>query len=231
MEYRPLSAGSLFGHAWTLGIEEKFYLAWPLILAFLIRRPLIALAIAAIAVGALFITLGSSPLILRGYAGLGFGAMLAMIVSRRSGVMDWLREHAIAGYLLAAMAIPYALSVVTPAPWIWNVLVSFCGAGVIASLWFNAGQRTSAFLSLRPLAWLGRLTYAIYLIQSIVIRIVETILQKVHLAPQGVALFAVVYPCCVLAAWAAHVVIEKPLIAIGKRLAKIGGDEGRPQTA
>jgi peptidoglycan/LPS O-acetylase OafA/YrhL len=28
-EYRSSEAGTVFGHAWTLGIEEKFYVVWP----------------------------------------------------------------------------------------------------------------------------------------------------------------------------------------------------------
>ena len=28
-EFRPVAAGSVLGHAWTLGIEEKFYTLWP----------------------------------------------------------------------------------------------------------------------------------------------------------------------------------------------------------
>ena len=31
-EYRPAAAGNVLGHAWTLGIEEKFYLLWPILL-------------------------------------------------------------------------------------------------------------------------------------------------------------------------------------------------------
>jgi peptidoglycan/LPS O-acetylase OafA/YrhL len=31
-EYRPDAAGTLFGHSWTLGIEEKYYIAWPWLL-------------------------------------------------------------------------------------------------------------------------------------------------------------------------------------------------------
>ena len=28
-EWRPDNGNNLFGHAWTLGVEEKFYILWP----------------------------------------------------------------------------------------------------------------------------------------------------------------------------------------------------------
>lgn len=30
-EFRPASAGNVYNHTWSLGFEEKFYLAWPLL--------------------------------------------------------------------------------------------------------------------------------------------------------------------------------------------------------
>ncbi len=70
MEYRPLSAGNLFGHAWTLGIEEKFYIFWPLILVCTIGRPVVSLVIATMAVVAVALASGGDSYIVRGYTGL-----------------------------------------------------------------------------------------------------------------------------------------------------------------
>ena len=34
-EFRPNTTGNVLGHGWTLGIEEKFYVFWPLLLIIL----------------------------------------------------------------------------------------------------------------------------------------------------------------------------------------------------
>lgn len=223
MEYRPAAAGNLFGHAWTLGIEEKFYLVWPLILWASIRRPALAMGMAILCVAALFVALGVTPFVERGYSGLGFGAALALIASRRENLVAWLRTHAIAGYLLGVMVVPYALSIVWPKLAVFNILIAMLAAGAIASLWFNDRQRAYSFLSMKPLPWLGRLTYAIYLIQSVVIRAVEAVLQKLHMPLGGIALFLVVYPACIVGAWILHIVVEKPFIRLGRALVKKKG--------
>jgi peptidoglycan/LPS O-acetylase OafA/YrhL len=44
-EYAPAEAGNFIGHAWTLGIEEKFYLVWPLILLVMARSTPAAIAV------------------------------------------------------------------------------------------------------------------------------------------------------------------------------------------
>jgi peptidoglycan/LPS O-acetylase OafA/YrhL len=50
-EFRPAASGMVFGQAWSLGIEEKFYLLWPLLTAFLFpfkrHWTILALAIGA----------------------------------------------------------------------------------------------------------------------------------------------------------------------------------------
>lgn len=220
MEYHPAAAGNLFGQAWTLGIEEKFYLIWPFILAFTIRRPLVGALAAGICVAALMIGMGMNDMVIRGYAGLGAGAALAIVTHRNPGLSEWWRKTPAAGAFLGVMALFYLGSILVRHPFIWNVGIALSAAGLIASLWLNGKQRVGGYLAQAPLPWLGRLTYAIYLLQAVVIKLVEAILGKLHWPLEGLALFPFVYAVCVGAAWAAHVAIERPMILRGKRLAE-----------
>jgi len=74
-EYAPASAGNILGHAWTLAIEEKFYLCWPVLMIGLYpscgRRVfgLILISAAILAFPAVYA---------RSYGGLFIGVILAI---------------------------------------------------------------------------------------------------------------------------------------------------------
>jgi peptidoglycan/LPS O-acetylase OafA/YrhL len=77
-EYRPFAAGNVMGHAWTLGIEEKFYVCWPLLL--IVLFPFRGRAV--LWLGALCAVVLSFPaLYSRSYGGLLIGAILAIALS------------------------------------------------------------------------------------------------------------------------------------------------------
>jgi peptidoglycan/LPS O-acetylase OafA/YrhL len=216
-EYRPPESGTLFGHAWTLGIEEKFYLVWPMILALTIQRPAKTFLYALAAVGLLLLTFGVSLNIIRGYFGLGIGATMATLVRRHPRIEKMLRERSIAGILMTAMGAAYVGSITFPLSVAWNASMALLAAPTIASLWFRGGQPVGRFLSKRFLAWVGRLTYAIYLVQTLAINMAVVLLRRAHLPPGPWSTFAVGYAISILIAWGLHWTVEKPLIRLGKR--------------
>lgn len=220
MEYRPDAAGNLFGHAWTLGVEEKFYLLWPAILVATIRRPALAAPAAAIALALLFAAFGVTTLILRGYLGLSFGAGLAMLAFHTPRVERLLRSRfGVAPFLLLMLA-AYAASIVRRDAAVWNVVLAFGAALTIGTLWFQRDLPVGRWLSAGPLPWLGRLTYAIYLIQSICIRVAETGLRALHIPATVATIFLAAYALSVGAAWLIHVGVEGPMIRMGRQLAR-----------
>ena len=80
-EYRPATTGVMLGHAWSLGIEEKFYLAWPLLIValFPFRRRTVALTL-VLGIGILFLP----PQLARSYGGLLLGALLGIVLRAKS---------------------------------------------------------------------------------------------------------------------------------------------------
>jgi peptidoglycan/LPS O-acetylase OafA/YrhL len=161
-------------HYWSLGVEEQFYLVWPalLILATRFGRPRVAAAITlaglvvASYAGALWLTTGASAwafysLPTRAWE-LGIGGLLAATVAWHGRLPDavvrplgWLGL----GAILAALVL---ITPATPYPGVAALLPALGSAAVIL-----AGQRSwsvGTVLTLRPLRFLGVISYSLYLI-------------------------------------------------------------------
>lgn len=168
-----------FGHLWTLSVEGQFYLAWAALTALALRRGRAALATAtcvllAVSAALPFLVWGARPGIqdwiyfgtVPRLAQLCAGALLAQVwagggLRRVPGpVLRW------AG-ALGAVVLAYLLSAVgqAPAKFVGGPqLAAACGVLVLAALVDPRSQSVgSALLASRPLAWLGRRSYGIYL--------------------------------------------------------------------
>lgn len=219
VEYRPAEVGHIFTHAWTLGIEEKFYLAWPLILVLTARKPERTALVGAAGIAVMLALTPRNDFVLRGYLGLGAGAALSYAAMTQRRFRNWLRERAVAAPFLAIMAAAYLGSItLAKSPW-WNIAISWSAAFVIATLWFRRDLPTARFLSWGPLPALGRLTYAIYLFQFICIHAMQAVLSALGVPAQAAILFATAYPLSIGVAVILHRHVERPFIRLGKQIA------------
>ena len=218
-EYRPDEAGVVFGHAWTLGIEEKFYLLWPLLI-FLFNRSNVIVAVSAIALlTLLFVLFGIDNYLIRGYFGLGTGAGLALCINRNGRAISFFQTVSLGGISLVTMLIMYTGLIASPHV-LWHLGLAASGALLIVSVWFCDTQWVARFLATPVLAWLGTLTYAIYLLQTLAINVGQALLTKFHVPNHFLMLFIASYGISILAAWALHIAVEQPAINFGRKLAR-----------
>jgi peptidoglycan/LPS O-acetylase OafA/YrhL len=219
-EYMHQETGTLFGHSWTLGIEEKFYIIWPFIMVFLwSRRTLAGIALAGILV--FLVWLGENrELLIRGYAGLSFGAALAVAASHSQVLSARLRSHGTVYMAVVGIAIAYLFSLAFPHPYLWNVCIAFFAAGLIGSFWLGTGSWLGDLLGRRLLTAAGRLTYAIYLTHVLVMNAVLMVAAKLNVAMPWVVAFVLCYAASIAFAYVLHRMVEKPLIEIGRKVAK-----------
>ncbi|MGP9747305.1 acyltransferase family protein [Brachybacterium sp. AOP29-B2-41] len=223
-DYLAGTTPSVFQHYWSLGIEEQFYLFWPLLLAagfWLCRRSerrLMVLAAAATALSFLACVVlmdVSQPwtffsLPTRAWE-LGVGALVAFAL--RSGAR-WLRDPR-TGWLAWAGLAGLAAVVLT-----FDAATAFPGAAaalpVLATAALIIGGaapgrlHANRLLGLRPMQFLGAISYSLYLVHwpLQVIPQVVTFSDATLPLEQRLALGAAAVPL----AWLLHRFVERPVI-------------------
>lgn len=218
-EYRPKEVADLFGHAWTLGIEEKFYILWPAAFIFLRRKDILAFLFCGIIFSGLIAISPNAAFGLRGYAGIGFGALTAVMVHRNIHMRFIANHNATASISLFGIALMYCGAVSMPHNYGWNIGASFFGALMVAGLWFSKESLIARFLTLAPIAYAGKLTFSLYLFHLLIIQAVLLIFIQIGVSPHFWMVIAVTYSVLLPICAFVHIAFEIPLIKLGRHFA------------
>ncbi len=220
-------------HTWSLGIEEQFYLLWPLIIAGLLawlaarrtRKVLLVFCVVGTIVSELLADYFYNPdNIDRSYFGtdtraqaLLIGAFLAIILSPRPDVPAPRHRdgshHRVLGF--------FALVGVGVTVWLWHfadgtthwlyegglTVAAIAVALVISHAVQSPKSPTAWLLALPPLVWLGRISYGVYLWHWPLFEFVNA--DQTGL--QGVPLLAVRLGGTLLIATASYYLVESPI--------------------
>jgi peptidoglycan/LPS O-acetylase OafA/YrhL len=159
----------IFGHLWSLSVEEQFYFLWPSILKRWYKHRLAILvsviALVPVAQTILYLAkfrggeIGGFP----GVAGdLAAGCLLALVASR----LPRINRYAALPMLLAVALVPlYAANTGGKTLLLVFILDPVLRLS-IAGLLLHVVQSPYAFLNWRPVAWLGKISYSLYLWQQ-----------------------------------------------------------------
>jgi peptidoglycan/LPS O-acetylase OafA/YrhL len=216
-----------FGHSWSLGIEEKFYLLWPVVSFRLLRNQNARIALATCAV----LLFSSARFVHEGryifpYAAISWGCLFAMLyetASIRERLDSWLSSSrrvfvAVLAWpllhiLVASHQLPLGIQVA--AQLAYPLSIAFV---IIASLRSPLLARVFSFA---PLAVLGRYSYCIYLIHRLVRQAVERLLLKTSIgAENGLLVYFLMLLLSTAAAAILYYLIESRFREMGRRIAR-----------
>jgi len=199
------SSATLFGQAWTVGIEEKFYLVWPVVFLLPGSRRKVVLALCLILVGLAVLQYDKA---LRGYGGIALGCIASVAYFKRG-----FQIHV--NLALGLLALAYAFCLYSDLRFA-NITISMASALLIPALYARSSLVSRA-LSNKTIVQLGRMTFSIYMLHVIVVFFMKTVLLRFGIH-HWLIVFAIGYSAVVACAWAVYRYFEGPLIAYGKRL-------------
>lgn len=172
----PYAAGGDYpiNITWSIGIEEKFYLLWPLAaFALLAGRPRARLPLACgVAVSGLVLAVFVDANLFLGYAAIGLGCAMALLL-RQERTYDRLmpllhgRPARYAAWPLLLVALLSTWHDNTPGTALFSVVLALVLAGLITAV------RPPALLRSRFLIFVGGISYGVYLIHYNVLRALE----------------------------------------------------------
>ena len=160
----PRMTFPVFGQTWSLGVEEQFYLLWPLVLPWVLgrRRPRLVLLTAIAASAGLMIGSGRDWLPMHAYALLG-GCLLALMGPARS--RPWMVPVGTLGLFVAIDLAPSFDRI-----YVYGPLVATPAAVLLVA----GATHGSRVLELPALRFVGRISYAVYLWHVPLLRLTGT---------------------------------------------------------
>jgi peptidoglycan/LPS O-acetylase OafA/YrhL len=224
------------GPLWSLAVEEHFYLVWPFAVRFLHKKHALALLGAVIVFDPLLRAAFSHPMPTANLSvtyfltpfridEMAFGCLLALLIESETYAKILARYSGIG--LAAATVLYFGLWFKLQHIYFYPgghtklfdslgySLVAFASFCLVAHVYLNRDSFTARFLSFGPLAFLGRISYGIYL-YHLLIR--EFIMWFLGIDSQKVA-FVFDFPLIVLLSWVSFKYYEQPLIEWGRRRA------------
>jgi peptidoglycan/LPS O-acetylase OafA/YrhL len=230
-----------FGHAWSLAVEEKFYLLWPLAALLWNRRHGSRIALATIVAATVWRAIVvhgiDDPDLVEARLWYSFelrldtlmwGCLLAHLLHDAG---TYRRVAALAGHAATqCAAVAGALGVILlllvrrqPDEWLqWRyATMPPLLAVLLAALVVQPSARRWSWLQQRPLAFVGRISYGVYVLHPLALSIVSLSLRNLPTAAEGPLLVPLRFGLYLLTTLAictaSHAWLERPLLRLKRR--------------
>jgi peptidoglycan/LPS O-acetylase OafA/YrhL len=222
-----VGTGGYLVHTWSLGVEEQFYILWPLTLIAILRytdrasvwKPVVFLIVVVTGWRVAMVFDGASPMhVYNGFDTridtLFIGCLLAL------APLGWLRSSATRLYLCPVLI----LAVISmTAVWTSRALylvgfpaIALCAAWlIVAAVAGEPNGLLRRFLRWGPLNYWGRISYGFYLWHYPIARMFES--RFSHVPFGEVKTLVATAICALLIATASYWILERPILRLGRR--------------
>ena len=211
--FRAAQGGSLpFYQSWSLGIEEKFYLIWPLVCFVALRRR----SAWRIPTGFLLAIACSFNRYTRPYVSILLGCLLALSLPSGSVRKTVERNAASGTWILTTLL--FSLCFAPAVFWRWDLALNLFAVVFAFFLGFLVTGESyfKKVLGTPLLAFVGKMSYGVYLVHLLCIGLLRS---KAHIHNTWFMLFAALGLSLAVAV-VLHYLLEQPFIRWGRRLSK-----------
>ena len=207
--FRTIWLGQAPGIFWSIAPEFIFYFVIPVVAWLAYRSPLAG----SLCLGALAAYGETVPFALHFWplaSTLVVGSFAALLLEWRRDVAKhisyaWPVAFVLTPFILEASTSAWAPSLTARRPWDWNLSIGMAWVPVVFACVFNL--RPITWLATRPLRFLGAVSFGTYLLHPVIIA------GAAYAGLAGRALAGpIVLSAVIVAAWLAHVIIEKPAL-------------------
>lgn len=227
--WRAMTGISFLNHFWALAVEEQFYLLWPWVVLLTPRRHLVPVIMAVAAVAPVYRTCAYfasaqmptiNALPFGNLDTLGMGALLAVLNHAGERWAPLRRRFSrwglrFGGAVTAVVLFGTASGLLQGIAWLppLGTAVALFYVGVIAEAVRGIGGSGGAVLSARPVRYVGRISYGLYVVHPLVFAFLQYLSARYGLPLLQSAWLrfpTVLAGSLLLAAFSWHV-MEKPL--------------------
>ncbi len=232
------ASAAIFNFAWSLSVEEQFYLLWAGVLRFLRGAlPMIIMCLmiglrAATDIGTLGVIVPKNSLVWRMAAGIAVpicvGAILAQLLHSERG---FLRCRLFIGHRWAAPIILCALvASLAPTRGIWDWVRWPLACLLVAACVIREDNGLASFLRWKPMAYMGVVSYGMYMLNTLVLDCLKPIFSR--LGPHHPLLqFPVAVVCTVFVAGLSYRFLETPFLRLKERFSRLRPAKATPDLA
>jgi peptidoglycan/LPS O-acetylase OafA/YrhL len=190
--------------AWSIGVEEQFYILWPLLILFLQKgyRSIVLFILFFIGIKVLlFLYSKFFTVDLNTFTGIkdffvatrmecmGIGGLGALLVFNKHRVVDRIKSNGLG--MAALTMVPVIFYIVPYLYEIHHIALALCFLVII----INSTANENSFVKLenKPLYTLGNISYGLYLLHPLAIGISLNLLRQTNLPKENAALFNILY--------------------------------------